>query len=428
MSDEKIKYTPVLLEGVEKDKTESLAEYKNKGGYSALAKMLNEQSPSEVTKIILDSGLRGRGGAGFSAGMKWSFLPKERKGNVYLACNADESEPGTCKDRPIIEHRPHTLIEGCLITCYAIGAKIAYIYIRGEYFKGAKILDEALREAYANGYVGRNILGKNFDCDIYVHVGAGAYICGEETGLLESLEGKRGYPRNKPPFPAVKGLYQCPTIINNVETLAKVPLIINKGADWFKSLGTDKSAGFRIYSVSGHVKNPGNYELPMKTTLREIIFNHAGGIKGDRKIKAVIPGGSSTPILTEQYLDITMDFESVHEAGSMLGSAAIIVMDETTCMVWAAMKLAKFYQHESCGQCTPCREGTAWLYKIIKRIENGEGKIEDIQKLEDICHKIMGRSICALGDAAAMPVLGFLKYFRNEFEEHIKQKKCPFKK
>ncbi len=427
MSSENKIFNPVLLQGTENGKIESLEEYIGKGGYSALKKILSESSPDKVTQIIKDSGLRGRGGAGFPTGMKWSFLPKDWKGPVYLACNADESEPGTCKDRPIIEERPHLLIEGCLICCYAIGAKTGYIYIRGEYYKGAKILNNALKDAYQKNLLGKNIQGRNFDCDLYVHEGAGAYICGEETGLLESLEGKRGYPRNKPPFPAVKGLFQCPTVINNVETLAALPSIINNGAEWFKSFGTEKSAGFKIYSVSGHVNKPGNYELPMKTTLREIIYNYAGGIKGGRKLKAVIPGGSSTPILTEKHLDITMDFESVQSAGSMLGSAAIIVMDERTCMVWAAEKLAHFYQHESCGQCTPCREGTSWLYKILKRIENGKGKIEDIAKLEDICHKISGRSICALGDAASMPVMGFLKYFKNEFEEHIKQQKCPFK-
>lgn len=428
MTQDNTNFSPVLLSGIKPDETESLAKYLEKGGYAALRKALSEMSPDKVAGVIKDSGLRGRGGAGFPTGMKWSFLPRDSNNKVYLTCNADESEPGTCKDRPIIEHRPHLLLEGCLLCCFAIKAEIAYIYIRGEYPKGAAILEKALTEAYSEGLLGKNIKNSNFSCDIYVHRGAGAYVCGEETGLLESLEGKRGMPRNKPPFPAIKGLYQSPTVINNVETLAAIPSIINNGADWFKSFGTEKSSGFKIYSVSGHINKPGNYELPMKTTLREIIYTHAGGIKGGGKLKAVIPGGSSTPVLTESHLDITMDFEGVQSAGSMLGSAGVIVLSDKVCMVWALQKLAKFYRHESCGQCTPCREGTTWLYKIINRIENGQGRMEDIPKLEDICKKIMGRSICALGDAAAMPVLGFLKYFKDEFLEHIKLKRCPIKK
>jgi len=428
MSGELKKFESILLAGIESGEVETLEKYREYGGYLALNKVLKEMKPEQVTQVVKDSGLRGRGGAGFPAGLKWSFLPKGWKGPVYLTCNADEGEPGTCKDRPILELRPHLLIESCLICSYAIGAKICYIYVRGEYFTAIERLNKALGEAYQSGLVGRNILGTGFNCDIYVHSGAGAYICGEETGLLDSLEGKRGHPRNKPPFPAVKGLYQCPTVINNVETLSAIPSIIINGPEWFKSFGRDKSSGFKIYSVSGHVKHPGNYELPLKTTLRELIYDYAGGIRDGHRLKAVIPGGSSTPILTEKHLDIIMDFEGVQEAGSMLGSAGVIVMDETACMVWVLMKLSRFYAHESCGQCTPCREGTTWLNKILERIEEGKGRVEDIEKLEDIAKKIMGRSICALGDAAAMPVLGVLKYFRNEFEEHIKLGKCPMKK
>jgi len=342
--------------------------------------------------------------------------------------NSDESEPGTCKDRVIIEKNPFLLMEGIAISSYAIGSSTCYLYIRGEYYDQAMILRKAIEETYKAGYFGQNILGSGYSLDVYLHRGAGAYICGEETGLLESLEGKKGWPRLKPPFPATHGLYGCPTCVNNVETLAAVVPIIQKGGDWYASLGTPKNGGTRLFCISGHVKKPGTYELPMGTPLRTMIYDYAGGIKGDRKLKAVIPGGSSVPILTADEIDVKMDFDSVAAIGSLLGSGGVVVMDEDTCMVRALLRITKFYAHESCGQCTPCREGTTWLKKTLQRVYDGDAKQEDLEHLLDIAFNMMGTTICALSDAAAMPVRSYIQKFRNEFEYHVKEKSCDVEK
>ena len=346
----------------------TIDEYIAHGGYRALAKAFREFQPADLIEAVKRSGLRGRGGAGFPCGMKWGFIPKDPSKPKYLVCNCDESEPGTFKDRMLVEEEPHQLIEGIAISSYAIGCRQAFIYCRGEFVRGARMLERALTEAYGRGYLGRGILGSGFDLDVHVHRGAGAYICGEETGLLESLEGKRGQPRPKPPFPAVSGLYRSPTVVNNVETLCNIPHIVLRVAEWYAGIGPPSSTGPRLFSVSGHVQHPGNYELPMSVTLRELIFEHAGGIRNGRRLKAVIPGGSSAPVLTEQHLDVHMDFESLAAAGSMGGSGGVIVMDEDTCMVRVGEIVSRFYHHESCGQCTQCREGTAWLHKTLRRI------------------------------------------------------------
>ena len=401
-------------------------DYLAAGGYQALPKALKEMQPAALIDEVKKSGLRGRGGAGFPTGMKWGFIPKDSPRPTYLVCNSDESEPGTFKDRMLIEEDPHQLIEGIVISSYAIGCHQAFIYCRGEFVHGARVLQRAIGEAYARGYLGANILGSGFSLELTVHRGAGAYICGEETGLLESLEGKRGQPRPKPPFPAVSGLYRSPTVVNNVETLCNIPHIVKRGAAWFAGIGPAKSAGPRLFSVSGHVNRPGNYELPMSVTLRELILDHAGGIPGGRRLKAVIPGGSSAPVLTGQHLDISMDFESLAAAGSMGGSGGVVVMDETTCMVRVGEIVARFYHHESCGQCTQCREGTAWLHKTLRRIEHGQGRKEDLDLLLDMCDNMKGKTICVLSDAAAMPIESYLKYFREEFELHIRERACPF--
>jgi NADH-quinone oxidoreductase subunit F len=377
--------------------------------------------------MVKSSGLRGRGGAGFPTGLKWSFLPKQTEKPVYLCVNADESEPGTFKDREIIEFDPHQLLEGIIITSYAIRCHKAFIYIRGEFFFGAKVLDGAIAEAQAKGYLGKNVFGSGFDLDVVVHRGAGAYICGEETGLIESLEGKRAYPRVKPPFPAAYGVFGSPTIVNNVETLACVPHIISRGPEWFKSIGPEKGPGPKLYCVSGHVERPGIYELPMGTPLREILYTHCGGIPGGRKLKAVIPGGSSVPVFTAEEIDVPMDFDSVAKAGSLLGSAGIIVMDDSTCMVRALEVIARFYHHESCGQCTPCREGTGWLHKVLRHLEDGTGRDEDLQLLVDISDNMMGNTVCVLADAAAMPTKSFVSKFRDEFVEHVRLGRCPLR-
>jgi NADH-quinone oxidoreductase subunit F len=422
------KYEPVLLKNMSQPGyAGTLDEYRKVDGYTAFEKVLKGISPSEVIEIVKKSGLRGRGGAGFPTGMKWSFIPKDHPGPKYLCCNADESEPGTYKDRQLIENDPHQMLEGIGIACYAIGSHNAYIYIRGEFDLGAEIIQRAIREAYDAKLFGKNIFGSGFDLDVVLHRGAGAYICGEETALLESIEGKRGKPRTKPPFPATHGLYQKPTVVNNVETLANIPYIINRGPEWFASLGTQKSAGMRLFCVSGHVKRPGNYEVPMGITLREMIYEHAGGIRGDKRVKAIIPGGASAPFLTEAHLDVKMDFESIAQAGSMLGSGAVTVMDEDTCMIWAAMNLMEFFHHESCGKCTPCREGSAWLLKILHRIEAGHGRMEDLDLLVSLSKRIEGRTVCAFGDAEISPVLSTLKHFREEYETHIQERRCPFR-
>ncbi len=394
-----------------------------KGGYEGLKKAL-DMTPDEIIEEVKTSGIRGRGGAGFPTGLKWGFIPKESDKPKYVCCNADEGEPGTFKDRVIIENDPHLLIEGIIIAGYAIGAKAGYIYIRGEFAFGAERLEGAIKEAYAKGFLGRNIFSKGFDFDIYVHRGAGAYICGEETALIDSIEGKRGMPRIKPPFPAVAGLYNGPTIVNNVETLSSVPHIILKGGRWYSKIGPEKSPGTKIFTVSGHVEKPGPYELPMGTPLREIIYEHAGGIKGGRKLKAVIPGGASTPVLTPDEIDVKMDFDSVAAVGSMMGSGAVIVMDESTCIVKAVLRLAKFFAHESCGKCTPCREGCTWMAKILADIENGEGREGDVDLLLSVSDNIFGKTFCPLGDGASMMVSGAVKKFREEFEYHIENGKC----
>jgi NADH-quinone oxidoreductase subunit F len=405
----------------------TLEVYERHGGYEATRKALHDFQPDQLVELVKSSGLRGRGGAGFPTGLKWSFLPKQTEKPVYLCVNADESEPGTFKDREIIEFDPHQLLEGIIITSYAIRCHKAFIYIRGEFFFGAKVLDGAIAEAYAKGYLGKNVFGRGFELDVVVHRGAGAYICGEETGLIESLEGKRAYPRVKPPFPATYGIFGSPTIVNNVETLACVPHIVSRGAEWFKSIGPEKGPGPKLYCVSGHVERPGTYELPMGTPLREILYTHCGGIPGGRKLKAVIPGGSSVPVLTADEIDVPMDFDSVAKAGSLLGSAGIIVMDDSTCMVRALEVIARFYHHESCGQCTPCREGTGWLHKVLRHLEEGNGREEDLQLLVDISDNMMGNTVCVLADAAAMPTKSFVSKFRDEFAQHVRLGRCPFR-
>lgn len=406
--------------------TGTLREYEQTGGYAALRKVLGKISPGEVTEIVKKSGLRGRGGAGFPTGVKWSFIPKDHPGPKYLCCNADESEPGTFKDRQLIERDPHQIIEGMIIACYAIGAETGYIYIRGEFALGAKILERALAEARAAGYLGQDILGTGINLNIWVHRGAGAYICGEETALLESLEGKRGVPRVKPPFPATHGLYSKPTVVNNVETLANLPHIINRGAEWFAAIGSPpKSTGTRIFCVSGHVKRPGNYEVPMGITFRELIYEHAGGMRSEKPLKAIIPGGASAAFFTSDHLDVKLDFESVAQAGSMLGSGGVTVMEEGTNMVWAALRLMEFFYHESCGKCTPCREGSSWLVQTMRRIVAGRGRMADLETLVDLCQNIAGRTVCAFGDAEVAPILSTLKYWRHEYEQLIQASQTP---
>ncbi|RMG56897.1 MAG: NADH oxidoreductase (quinone) subunit F [Deltaproteobacteria bacterium] len=397
--------------------------YMKYGGYSALKKALS-MSPDEIIEEVKKSNLRGRGGAGFPTGVKWSFVPKESEKPKYLVINADEGEPGTFKDRLIMERGPHLLIEGIVISAYAIGAHTSYIYIRGEFVKPARILEEAIGEAYEKGFLGKNILGSGFDLDVYVHRGAGAYICGEETALIESLEGKKGQPRLKPPFPAQVGVFGGPTIVNNVETIADIPYIIEHGGEKFASLGTEKNGGTRLFGVSGYVNKPGIYELPMGTNLKEIIFEHAGGMKDGRKLKAVIPGGSSTPVMTPDEIDVPADFDSLMKAGSMAGSGGIIVIPEGVCMVRVLEILENFYAHESCGQCTPCREGTEWLRKVVSRIEAGKGKEGDLELILEMCENMMGKTICPLADAAGMPAVSFVNKFRHEFEYHIREGKC----
>jgi len=414
----------ILLKNIDKPGSHTIDSYVGSGGYKAFAEAL-KLKPDNIIQMVKDSGLRGRGGAGFSTGLKWSFIPKDPTISKYLCCNADEGEPGTYKDRAIIDKDPHLLLEGMLITSYAIGAANSYIYIRGEFAFGANRLEEAIKEAYAKGFLGKNILGSGFNHDMYIHRGFGAYICGEETALLESIEGYRAQPRKKPPFPALAGLYGKPTVINNVETLSCIPAIIEKGPKWFSSIGPEKSPGPKIYGVSGHVKRPGLYELPMGTTLRDLIYNHCGGmLRDDRPLKAVIPGGVSAPMLTPADLDTPLDFDSLAAKGTMLGSGAVIVMDESTCMVKAAFITNRFFSHESCGKCTPCRDGTPWLTKILKRIEHGEGRPGDIELLESLCTNIFGRTFCPLGDGAVMALRGALKNFRDEFQYHIDHKKC----
>nr|CAX68924.1 NADH-quinone oxidoreductase F subunit (51 kDa) [uncultured bacterium] len=396
-----------------------LSGFLREGGYKSAAKVLKEMKPADVEAEVKASNLRGLGGAGFSTGTKWSFVPRNTGKPIYLVVNADEGEPGTFKDKYIIERVPHLLIEGIIIASYAVGIHKAFIYIRGEYEKQYQAIKEALREAYDHKFLGTQIFGMDFQLDIVLHRGAGAYICGEETSLLESLEGKKGYPRLKPPFPAIVGLFGCPTVINNVETLSYLPSIIEKGASWFAAMGTEKSGGMRLFGVSGHVVKPGVYELPIKTTLREIIYHHAGGIPNGKKLKAVVPGGLSAAIMTPDEIDVSMDFDALKAKGTMGGSGGIIVMDETVSMVEALRITMQFYAHESCGQCSPCREGTGWIYRILNRIVAGKGKLQDIDNLLDIGAYLGGTTICALADGAQMTFLSYLKKFRSEFEEFI---------
>lgn len=417
-----IKLNQVCYATLQFDEPWTLDNYYRVGGYEAWKKMLTSGTPpKDIIEEVKTSGLRGRGGAGFPAGLKWSFMAAPSDKQKYIVCNSDESEPGTCKDRDILRFNPHALIEGIAIACYATGATVAYNYMRGEFMdEPYKRFEAALQEAYAAGLLGKGILGTNINVEIYGTLGAGAYICGEETALLESLEGKKGQPRFKPPFPAAYGVYGMPTTINNTETFSSVPSIIRNGGKWFRDLGVENSGGTKIFSVSGHVNKPGNFEVPMGIPFRDLL-ELAGGIRDGHELKAVIPGGSSVPVLPgEIMMETNMDFDSIKNAGSLLGSGAVVVMDETTCMVKMLQRIARFYYSESCGQCTPCREGTGWMYRMITRIMEGKGSMEDLDKLVDVANKIEGRTICALGDAAAWPVQGMLRHYRHEFEYMIK--------
>jgi NADH-quinone oxidoreductase subunit F len=416
--------TPVLTDNWDADRSWTLDSYQERGGYDAVRVAMG-MDPDDVIAAVKDSGLRGRGGAGFPTGMKWGFIPQDNPKPKYLVVNADESEPGTCKDIPLMMASPHTLIEGVIISAYAIRAHHAFIYVRGEVLHVIRRLQRAVQEAYLAGHLGKNIHGSGYDLELVVHAGAGAYICGEETALLDSLEGRRGQPRLRPPFPAVAGLYAAPTVINNVETIASVPSIIKNGPDWFASLGTEKSKGFVIYSLSGHVKRPGQYEAPLGITLRELI-ELAGGMREGHELKFWTPGGSSTPILTDEHLDVPLDYEAVGAAGSMLGTRALQIFDETTCVVRAVLRWTEFYKHESCGKCTPCREGTWWLVQTLARLERGEGSEADLELLLDQCDNILGRAFCALGDGATSPITSSIEYFREEYIAHLEQGGCPF--
>jgi NADH-quinone oxidoreductase subunit F len=443
--------TPVLSRTWDQPESWTLPVYERNEGYQGLRAAL-QKSPGDVTQMVKDSELRGRGGAGFSTGMKWGFIPQGGDKPVYLVVNADESEPGTCKDIPVMMANPHELIEGAVIASYAIRAAHAFIYIRGEVVHVLRRVQNAVAEAYEAGYAGKDILGSGYDLEITVHAGAGAYICGEETALLDSLEGRRGQPRLRPPFPAIAGLYSSPTVINNVESIASVPSILRNGADWFAAMGTEakddipekdkprfRSKGMTLFSLSGHVNRPGQYEAPMGITLRELL-DLSGGVRTGHHLKFWTPGGSSTPILTEQHLDVPLSYEGIASAKSMLGTKALQIFDETTCVVRAVLRWTEFYAHESCGKCTPCREGTFWLVQILRRLENG-GRLkrdvpdeaqrremleDDLQRLDDICDTILGRSFCALGDGAVSPITSSLQYFRDEYVDHFEHEGCPF--
>ena len=416
--------TPVLTAHWDEPDPFTLAAYRRHGGYQALPKAL-AMEPDQVIQTMKDSVLRGRGGAGFPTGLKWGFIPQGDGKPHYLVVNADESEPGACKDMPTLLNNPHALIEGIIITCYAIRAERAFIYVRGEVLHVIRRLHHAVAEAYEAGYLGTDILGSGLNLEVVVHAGAGAYICGEETAMLDSLEGYRGQPRLKPPFPAVAGLYACPTVVNNVESICSVPYIIKHGAQEFARLGTEKSKGFGIFSLSGHVTTPGQYEAPLGITLRELL-ELAGGIRAGHRLKFWTPGGSSTPLFTDEHLDVPLDYESVAKAGSMLGTRSIQLFDETTCVVRVALRWIEFYEHESCGKCTPCREGSFWVVQLLDQLERGQGSESDLGKLLDICDNITGRSFCALGDSIQAPVGSSIKYFRDEYLEHLRQGGCPF--
>jgi NADH-quinone oxidoreductase subunit F len=418
---------PVLTKRFGTDRPWLIENYERLDGYHALRKALT-MTPEDLIGLVKDSNLRGRGGAGFPTGMKWSFVAEAKGlplGDRYVVVNADEGEPGTCRDMPLMMNDPHSLVEGTIIACRAVRARRAFIYIRGEALHAIRRVSHAVAQARANGYLGQNILGSGFDCDIVVHSGAGSYECGEETALLDSLEGRRGQPRLKPPFPATNGLYQKPTTVNNVGTLATVPYIVLGGAEWFKQIGPAGSPGTSIYSLSGRVKNPGQYEAPMGTTLRELL-DMAGGMSRDKQLKFWTPGGSSTPLFTPEHLDVALDFDSVPAAGSINGTSAVMIFDEDDCVVRAVKKWSDFYAHESCGKCTPCREGTYWYISIYERLENGAGTEEDVETLLDLSDNILGRAFCALGDGATSPVTSSIKYFREEYLAHIENKGCPF--
>jgi NADH-quinone oxidoreductase subunit F len=418
--------TPLISKRWGVQESNKIAVFLQNGGYQALEKALKQMTPESIIDEVKKSSLRGRGGAGFPTGMKWSFVPKDSPKPKYVICNADESEPGTCKDRPLMEMDPHQLIEGIIIAGRAINAHNGFIYIRGEYRYVLDIVEDAIEEAYSRGYLGKNILGSGFDFDLLIHTGAGAYECGEESALMESLEGKRGYPRIKPPFPAVVGLYGCPTIINNVETLSAVPSIILEGGEAYANRGTPKNGGTRLLCVAGHVNKPGIYEIPLGMNMKKFIDEVAGGIPGGRKLKAVIPGGSSCPLLTASEIDIAMDYDTVAKAGSMLGSGGMVVIDDETCMVDMARRIMQFYAHESCGWCIPCREGTTWLRKMLERFHAGFGRSQDIDMVGDLAKNMLGRTFCPLGDAAAMPTISIVTKFRSEFEDHL-QGRCAYK-
>jgi NADH-quinone oxidoreductase subunit F len=401
-----------------------LGGYVAAGGYTGLRHALGMTS-GDVIEVVKASQLRGRGGAGFPTGLKWSFVPQETGKPTYVVVNFDESEPGTCNNRELVENEPHALLEGIAIAAKGIGSHQAFIYVRGEYLWQGQLVQRALDEAYAGGYLGRGIMGSDWDLDITLHRGAGAYICGEETALLSSLEGYRGQPRLRPPFPAVEGLYACPTLINNVETLMIIPPIFRNGPEWFRTIGTEKAPGTKMFTVSGKVERPGNYEVPMGTPFRVLLEEHAGGVLGGKALKAWTPGGSSTPFLTADHLDVALDFESIQAAGSLLGTGAVIVCDESDCMVEAARRLVEFYAHESCGKCTPCREGTWWLTRVLGRIEDGYGRPEDLPLLDDVGPKILFRAFCALADGAISPLQSTLRHFRDEYDAHIATGRCP---
>ncbi len=416
--------TPVLSANWGDADSYTLDGYRRHGGYRGLGKAL-AMDPDELIAYVKAAGLRGRGGAGFPTGMKWQFIPQGDDKPHYLVVNADESEPGTCKDIPLLYANPHSLIEGIVIACHAIRSSHAFIYLRGEVVPVLRRLHAAVAEAYAAGYVGKDALGPGKDLELVVHAGAGAYICGEETALLDSLEGRRGQPRLRPPFPAIAGLYASPTVVNNVESIASVPAIIDRGKDWFTSMGSEKSAGFTLYSLSGHVARPGQYEAPLGITLRQLL-ELGGGMRPGHRLKFWTPGGSSTPLLTEEHLDVALDYEGVAGAGSMLGTKALQCFDETTCVVRAVTRWTEFYAHESCGKCTPCREGTYWLVQLMRDLEAGKGSMADLEKLLDIADNINGKSFCALGDGAAAPIMSSLKHFREEYEQHVTGGGCPF--
>ncbi len=413
----------ILTRNVNLPNSEKIDTYLAQGGYQALRQTLREHTPADLIEMVKASKLRGRGGAGFPAGLKWSFMPKG-EGVRYVCVNTDEGEPGTFKDRLLIERDPHQVIEGVILASYAVGAHRAFVYIRGEFFLGVKRWIKAIDDAYARGFLGKNILGSGFDLHLSVHRGAGAYICGEETAMINSLEGARGEPRLKPPYPAQQGFWGQPTLVHNVETLANVPHIVLRGPQWYAGIGTAQSTGPKLFCISGAVNRRGNYELPLGTTLREVIFEHAGGLREGKTIKAIIPGGASTPMLTAEHLDTPLDFESLAQVGSALGTGAIIVIDQQTCIPDVIRRLMRFFVHESCGKCTPCRVGTRRLLEVLERIEGGKGRSGDVELLESLCQGIAGHTFCPMGDAAVAPVLGALRHFRPEFEYHLTHKRC----